>query len=57
MPVIADECMAKQLMSYARVLVEVDITKEFVKGIKVRDNTGKEFVQRAIHCRFCLWPE
>ena len=48
-PVIADECTARQLkVSYARVLVEVNITKEFVKDIKVRDNTGREFTQRAI---------
>ena len=49
-PIIVDECTTKQLkMSYARVLVEVDITKEFVKNIKVQDNTWKEFVQRASH--------
>ncbi|CAO2816303.1 unnamed protein product [Amaranthus hypochondriacus] len=36
--VLADECTTKQLkVSYARVLVEVDITKEFVKEIRVRD--------------------
>ncbi|CAO2840943.1 unnamed protein product [Amaranthus hypochondriacus] len=48
-PVLADECTAKQLkVSYARVLVEVDVTKEFVKDIRVRDNCGHEFVQKAI---------
>ncbi|CAO2812509.1 unnamed protein product [Amaranthus hypochondriacus] len=48
-PVLADECTAKQSkVSYARVLVEVDITHEFVKEIKVRDNMGREFVQKAI---------
>ena len=35
-------------MSHARVLVEVDITKDFVKDIKVRDTTGREFTQRAV---------
>ncbi|CAO2841428.1 unnamed protein product [Amaranthus hypochondriacus] len=49
-PILADDCTAKQLkVSYARVLVEVDITQEFVKEIIVRDNVGKEFTQKAIH--------
>lgn len=59
-PILADECTAKQLkVSYARVLVEVDITQEFVKEIKIRDNTGREFTQKAIpewrpfYCRVC----
>ncbi|CAO2813667.1 unnamed protein product [Amaranthus hypochondriacus] len=59
-PILADDCTAKQTkVSYARVLVEVDVTKEFVKEIKIRDNNGKEFVQKAIpewkpyYCRFC----
>lgn len=59
-PVIADECTSKQAkFSYARVLVEVDVTQDFVKEIKVRDNTGHEFVQKAIpewrpfFCRKC----
>lgn len=59
-PIIADECTAKQLkVSYARVLVEVDITQEFVKEIKIRDTTGREFIQKAIpewrpfYCRTC----
>ncbi|CAO2821070.1 unnamed protein product [Amaranthus hypochondriacus] len=59
-PILADECTAKQIkVSYARVLVEVDITKEFVKDIRVRDNMGREFCQKAIpewkpfFCRSC----
>ena len=56
-PNLADDCIAKQLkVSYARVLVEVDITKEFVKDIKVRNSTRREFTQRAIPKRrpfFC----
>lgn len=59
-PIIADECTAKQTkVSYARVLVEVDITQEFVKEIIIRDNTGREFTQKAIpewrpfYCRKC----
>nr|QIA97949.1 hypothetical protein AP_R.00g000450-v1.0.a3 [Amaranthus palmeri] len=48
-PILADECTAKQLkVSYARVLVEVDVTQEFIKEIKVRENSGREFVQLAI---------
>ena len=46
--VIADEFTSKQIkVPYARVLVEVDITKDFDIDIKVRD-TGREFTQRAI---------
>lgn len=46
---MADDCTAKQTkVSYARVLVEVDITKEFVTDIKVRDTNGKMFTQKAI---------
>ena len=40
--VLADECtMNQRKVSFARVLVEVDITQEFVKEISVRDNTGR----------------
>ncbi|CAO2830756.1 unnamed protein product [Amaranthus hypochondriacus] len=59
-PVLADECTSKQLkVSYARVLVEVDITQEITKEIRVRDNLGREFMQKAIpewrpfFCRKC----
>ena len=59
-PVLADECtMNKRKVSYARVLVEVDITQDFVKEISVRDNTGRDFIQKAISewrpffCRKC----
>ena len=48
-PVLADEyTMTQRKVSYARVLVEIDITQEFVKEINVRDNTGKDFTQKAI---------
>ena len=59
-PVLADECtMNQRKVSYARVLVEVDITQDFVKDISVRDNTGRDFIQKAIpewrpfFCRKC----
>ena len=59
-PVLADECtMNQRKVSYAIVLVEVDITQEFVKEISVRDNAGREFTQKAIlkwrpfFCRKC----
>ena len=59
-PVLADECtMNQRKVSYARVLVEVDITQEFVKEISVQDNAGREFTQKAIlkwqpfFCRKC----
>lgn len=48
-PILADECTSKQWkISFARVLVEIDITKEFVKEVRVRDNTGREFNQMII---------
>ena len=59
-PVLADEyTMTQRKVSYARVLVEIDITQEFVKEINVRDNTGNVFTQKAIpewrpfFCRNC----
>ena len=59
-PVLADECtMNQRRVSYARVLVEVDITRDFVTEINVRDSTGRSFTQKAIpewrpyFCRKC----
>lgn len=48
-PLFADDCTSKKLcVSYARVLVEVDITNPLVKQVRIRDNYGKEFAQLTI---------
>lgn len=48
-PLYADDCTSKQLrVSYARVLVEVDITKPLVKQVRIRDRVGKEFAQLVV---------
>lgn len=48
-PLYGDDCTSKQLkVSYARVLVEVDITKPLVKHVRIRDNTGKEFARLVV---------
>lgn len=59
-PIIADECTTTQAkVSYARVLVEIDVTQDFVTDIRVKDNNGREFTQKAIpewrpyFCRKC----
>ena len=45
-PLFSDDCTSKQLcVSYARVLVEVDITKPVAKQVHIRDITGKDFTQ------------
>ncbi|KAM3233563.1 hypothetical protein P3L10_018922 [Capsicum annuum] len=45
-PLYADNCTTTvDRISYARVLVEMDITKDFPKEIKVEDPTGRIFGQ------------
>lgn len=40
-PLVTDECTVNKLrISYARILVEVDITQELVKEITIRDASG-----------------
>ncbi|XP_058726185.1 uncharacterized protein LOC131597508 [Vicia villosa] len=42
-PLVMDECTASKLrVSYARILVEVDVTKDFVKEIPIRDCEGRK---------------
>lgn len=42
-PIYADECTTStKRISFARVLIEMDITKELPRGIRVQDSTGKE---------------
>ncbi|XP_019241976.1 PREDICTED: uncharacterized protein LOC109227676 [Nicotiana attenuata] len=49
-PMYADECTAKQLrVSYARMLIEVDMTKPLKDEIIVEDSNGKTFLQSVIY--------
>ncbi|XP_058732715.1 uncharacterized protein LOC131604280 [Vicia villosa] len=59
-PLVTDECTAsKHRVSYAKILVEVDITKEMVKEIAIKDNEGRKFTQfveyewRPLFCDKC----
>ncbi|XP_070007226.1 uncharacterized protein LOC142165512 [Nicotiana tabacum] len=46
MPMYADECTAKQLrVSYARMLIEVDVTKPLKDEVMVEDSNGRTFLQ------------
>ncbi|XP_019225431.1 PREDICTED: uncharacterized protein LOC109207009 [Nicotiana attenuata] len=60
-PLYADECTSNaSRISYARVLIEMDISKELPKCIKIQDPSGKEFEQMVEYdwvpqyCRKCL---
>jgi len=45
-PICADECTSRQLrVSFARVLVEIDVTKPLVKNISIRDAKGDTIEQ------------
>ncbi|CAK8541935.1 unnamed protein product [Lathyrus sativus] len=45
-PIMTDECTANRLrVSYARILVEMDITKELPKTITIGDNEGEKIQQ------------
>ncbi|XP_058751687.1 uncharacterized protein LOC131624790 [Vicia villosa] len=46
-PVMVDECTAKKLrVTYARVLIEVDVTNELKNYINIRDPSGKLLSQQ-----------
>ncbi|XP_058768939.1 uncharacterized protein LOC131642737 [Vicia villosa] len=60
-PITTDECTAKKLrISYARVLVEVDITQKSKESIWIKDHTGRRFEQKVEYegkpkyCQQCL---
>ncbi|XP_058783636.1 uncharacterized protein LOC131658346 [Vicia villosa] len=60
-PITTDECTARKLrISYARVLVEVDITRPIKESVTIRDHSGKEWEQqieyewRPKYCQTCL---
>lgn len=45
-PIVTDECTASKLrVSYARILVEVDITKELPQEITIQDRSGNKLQQ------------
>lgn len=49
-PIYADECTIKMLrVSFARILVEINVTKPIVNEIMVEDPSGKKFAQRVIY--------
>lgn len=49
-PLFADECTTKQKrISYARMLVEVDMTKHVVYDIQIEDPSGKFIQQKVIY--------
>ncbi|XP_060201116.1 uncharacterized protein LOC132629783 [Lycium barbarum] len=59
-PIYADECTAKQTrVSFARMLIEINITKPLPDEIKVLDPNGKLFTQpvtydwRPLYCEVC----
>ena len=60
-PITTDECTAKKLrISYARVLVEVDITQKPIETVDIMDHKGKlveqkiEYEWRPMYCQSCL---
>ncbi|XP_058766248.1 uncharacterized protein LOC131639814 [Vicia villosa] len=59
-PIVTDECTANRLcISYARILVEIDITKELPTEITIRNTHGEKMQQaveyewRPIFCGRC----
>ncbi|XP_058784538.1 uncharacterized protein LOC131659349 [Vicia villosa] len=59
-PLVTDECTANKLrVSYARILIEVDVTKEMVKEIAIKDCEGRKLMQpveyewKSLYCERC----
>ncbi|XP_021854596.1 uncharacterized protein [Spinacia oleracea] len=49
-PLCADECTSKQMrISFARLLVEVDVTKELPKNVAIQDHLGKTILQKVVY--------
>ncbi|XP_048493457.1 uncharacterized protein LOC125494005 [Beta vulgaris subsp. vulgaris] len=49
-PVYADECTTKTLrISFARIPVEIDVTKEILYEIAIEDPTGATFKQKVVY--------
>lgn len=46
-PLVTNECTTKKLrISYARILVEVDVTKELTEEIAIKDCDGRKLMQK-----------
>lgn len=46
MPLVTDECTAQKFrVSYARILVEIDITRKFLDEITIMDSDGRKLQQ------------
>lgn len=46
----ADECTSKQLrISFARILVEVDVTKALPQSVLVQDPSGNTVAQKVVY--------
>ncbi|XP_058755378.1 uncharacterized protein LOC131628567 [Vicia villosa] len=59
-PLVTDECTANKLrVSYARIFVEIDITKEMPKEIAIKDCEGRKLLQpveyewKPLYCERC----
>lgn len=49
-PLYVDECTTEvSRISFARILVEMDITKELPKNIKIQDSKDKIFEQMVLY--------
>ncbi|XP_058776305.1 uncharacterized protein LOC131650615 [Vicia villosa] len=62
-PLVTDECTANKLrVSYARILVEMDITKDLPTELTIRDKDGTKFLQpveyewKPMYCKRCQKP-
>ncbi|CAK8577790.1 unnamed protein product [Lathyrus sativus] len=60
-PITTDKCTAKKLrISYARVLVEVDITQKMRDKVCIKDHNGRileqkiEYEWKPVYCQSCL---
>lgn len=58
---VTDECTAKKLrVSYARVLIEVDITRSLPECVPISEHTGKKILQPVVYewkpdyCATCM---
>ncbi|XP_058775608.1 uncharacterized protein LOC131649881 [Vicia villosa] len=59
-PLFTDECTAAKLrVSYARILVEIDVTQKIAESINIKDNEGRVIKQpvelewKPLYCEVC----
>lgn len=49
-PLFADDCTTNQMrVSFARILIKVDVTKALPDNIFIQDPNGKNFEQRVVY--------